>query len=72
VDLKTTFDLAPLIPEGHVVVSESGIKNGYDIRLLREKGIHAVLVGTSMMTSDDPLQETRKLVHAGRLEDGQD
>jgi len=70
VSLKTTLELAPLVPEGHVVVSESGIKNGNDIRLLMRSGVHAVLVGTGLMKSLDIGKKARDLVWAGRIEDG--
>jgi indole-3-glycerol phosphate synthase len=70
VSLKTTLEMAPLVPKGHVVVSESGIKNGNDIRLLMRSGVHAVLVGTGLMKSLDIGKKVRDLVWAGRIEDG--
>ncbi len=66
VNLQTTLDLASLIPKGCVRVSESGITHKEDIRLLAEKGIQAVLVGTSLMKSDNLLEKTRELIEAGR------
>jgi indole-3-glycerol phosphate synthase len=36
-----------------VLVSESGINNREDIRKLAEAGVRAVLVGESLMRSDD-------------------
>jgi len=66
VDINTTFDLAPLIPDGCIRVSESGISNGGDIVRLRQNRIHAVLVGTSLMKSTDIRAKTRELVDAGR------
>jgi indole-3-glycerol phosphate synthase len=70
VDLTTTIKLAPMIPPQHIVVSESGIRNGNDIRLLAASGIRSVLVGTSIMKSDDLKGKTKELVQAGCLEDG--
>jgi indole-3-glycerol phosphate synthase len=46
------------------VVSESGIMNGRDIQLLKRSGVRAVLVGTSILKSDDVAKKTRELVHA--------
>jgi indole-3-glycerol phosphate synthase len=66
VTLRTTLDLARLIPKGRVLVSESGISNKEDIQLLRKSGIRAVLVGTSLMKSKDMAKKTRKLVNCGR------
>lgn len=66
VDINTTFDLAPLIPDGCIRISESGISNRDDIGRLRQSGIHAVLVGTTLMKSTDIRAKTRELVDAGR------
>lgn len=70
VDINTTLELAPLVPEECIVVSESGIRNGGDIQLLRKSGVRAVLVGTSIMKSDNVAEKTRELVWAGRIGDG--
>jgi indole-3-glycerol phosphate synthase len=66
VDLTTTMDLASLVPEGLIMVSESGINGPEDIHLLRHAGVHAVLVGTSLMKSRDIGQKVRELVRAGQ------
>ncbi len=65
IDLNTTAELARQVPETHIVISESGIKNGTDIQLLKSMGVRAVLVGTSIMKSDDVAKKTRELVDAG-------
>jgi indole-3-glycerol phosphate synthase len=64
--MGTTFDLSPLIPNGCIRISESGISNREEIGRLRQSGIHAVLVGTSLMKSSDMATKTRELVDAGR------
>jgi indole-3-glycerol phosphate synthase len=66
VNLQSTLDLAPLIPEGKIIVSESGISTAGDIRLLRERGTRAALVGTALMRDPDPTRKLRELVLAGR------
>ncbi|MDY6972230.1 MAG: indole-3-glycerol-phosphate synthase, partial [Thermodesulfobacteriota bacterium] len=66
VDNKTTLELAPMVPGPRVVVSESGISDVEDIRLLKDSGISAVLVGSSLMASDDIAKKTRELVEAGK------
>lgn len=66
VDIKTTLEIAPTVPKKHVVVSESGIFSGEDIRLVKKCGVNAVLVGTSIMKSKDPAEKVRELVEAGR------
>ncbi len=67
VNIKTTLELAPLVPENRVVVSESGIITSQDIATVREGGVHAVLVGTSIMKSNDPAEKVRELVRAGKV-----
>jgi indole-3-glycerol phosphate synthase len=65
VDLNTTFELAPLIPNHCVRVSESGISSEEDVRALKTAGIHAVLVGSSLMGSRDPAKKAKEIVIAG-------
>lgn len=54
VDLRTTERLAPLIGEGPLLVSESGIQGKSDLLYLKALGAHAVLVGESLMRESDP------------------
>jgi len=70
VDLNTSLKLAPLVPDRHIVVSESGIGNGKEIRALKSSGVRAVLVGSVIMKSDDVAGKVRELVSAGRIGDG--
>jgi indole-3-glycerol phosphate synthase len=53
VDIETTGRLRQLIPSDRIVVSESGIKNRNDIERLKGWNIDAVLIGESLMASDD-------------------
>ena len=69
VNLKTTLDLIPHLPQGCVRVSESGFKNSDDIRLLKGTGVQAVLVGTSLMKSENILKKTKELIEAGRRQE---
>jgi indole-3-glycerol phosphate synthase len=48
-DLGVTERLAPAAPEGVTLVSESGIKDADDVRRVRDAGIHAILVGESLL-----------------------
>lgn len=49
VDLQTTFRLRPAIPQGHLVVSESGIRTHAQVAELEAAGIDAILVGEALM-----------------------
>lgn len=64
VDLETTARLRPRIPTGILVVSESGISTPADVARLRPH-VDAVLVGTSLMASDDPAAMVRALLNGG-------
>ncbi len=54
VSLQTTLNLLPRIPEGRIVVTESGIFNAEDVRLMRSHHVDAFLVGEAFMRAVDP------------------
>jgi indole-3-glycerol phosphate synthase len=54
VDLETSLNLAPLASPQTLLVSESGITGGKDIRLLKSAGYDAFLIGEHFMRADDP------------------
>ncbi len=62
VDIATTERLSALVPEGHIIVSESGIKTRADIDRLGECGVDAVLVGEALVTAEDAAAALRELV----------
>lgn len=51
VTLETTARLAGMIPEGKVIVSESGIRDNTDMKTVRSYGADAVLIGETLMRS---------------------
>lgn len=51
VTLETTARLAGMIPEGKVIVSESGIRDNADMKTVRSYGADAVLIGETLMRS---------------------
>jgi indole-3-glycerol phosphate synthase len=59
--LETTFELVRHIPQGRILVSESGINTRADIARLAESGVNAVLVGEALMRSASPGQKLREL-----------
>jgi indole-3-glycerol phosphate synthase len=61
VDITTCRDLRPLIQNGALVLAESGIGSADDIRVLREHGLDAFLIGTTLMRSPDPGATLRTL-----------
>ncbi len=54
VDLATSERLSEEIPEGLLFISESGIKTVEDARQVYAAGANGILVGESLMRSDDP------------------
>jgi indole-3-glycerol phosphate synthase len=60
-DLTITTRLAPRIPPGKLIVSESGIHNRAHVEQLLEMGIHAMLVGESLIRADDAGAKIREL-----------
>lgn len=63
VTLDTTLQLAKMVPEDRLLVSESGIFTHEDVTFLeREAGVGAFLVGESLMRQDDVSVATRKLL----------
>ncbi len=61
-DLETTERLAPQVPDGRTVVSESGIGAREDMARVAAAGAHAVLVGESLVTAGDPAAKLRELL----------
>jgi indole-3-glycerol phosphate synthase len=61
-DLAVTERLAPQVPAGVAVVSESGIRTAADVERVRDAGAHGVLVGEALMRLDD--DERRSLCAA--------
>ena len=59
--LETTLDLLGRIPEGAIVVTESGIHTAEDVARMRAAGVHAFLVGEAFMRADDPGEQLKAL-----------
>lgn len=53
VDINTSIKLRELVPKDKIFVSESGISTREDISVLRQNGTDAVLIGETLMRSDN-------------------
>jgi indole-3-glycerol phosphate synthase len=61
VDLATTECVARLAPPDVTIVGESGIRTRADVERLGRAGVHAVLVGESLMRAPDRAAAVREL-----------
>ncbi|MEY4285684.1 MAG: Indole-3-glycerol phosphate synthase [Pseudomonadota bacterium] len=61
VNLQTTLDLLPEVPDGRILVTESGILHRDDVQRMRAAQVHAFLVGEAFMRADDPGQALASL-----------
>ncbi len=62
VDHERAVRMAGVIPDHAVKVAESGVRGGDDARSLRAAGYDAVLVGETLVTSDDPAAAIAELI----------
>ena len=65
VDFDNTARLREQIPEGILVVGESGVKTAADVQKMAQIGVDAALVGQALVQSADIYEKTRTLVQAG-------
>lgn len=61
VDTDNSKKLRSLIPEDVIYVSESGIKDHKDVKMLRDIGVNAVLVGETLMRAKNKKEKLDEL-----------
>jgi indole-3-glycerol phosphate synthase len=61
VDINTSIRLRKLVPNDKIFVSESGIKTPSDITALRQNGTNAVLIGETLMRSENITAELQRM-----------
>lgn len=54
IDLGTTKRLSAMVPQGTLLVSESGISKDEDVEFLKESGADGLLIGTVLMEAENP------------------
>lgn len=60
-DIRTTLRLKERVPADSLLVTESGIHINEEVELMRSNGVHAFLVGESMMRAPNPGAKLREL-----------
>ncbi|MGH8186784.1 MAG: indole-3-glycerol phosphate synthase TrpC [Steroidobacteraceae bacterium] len=66
VNLSRLGELADQLPAGFTHVAESGVESLENVKTVVDLGYHAALVGTKLMTSEDPRSLVGEMVAAGR------
>jgi len=61
VDINNSINLRKAVSKDILFVSESGIKTRNDIKRLEENSVNGVLIGETLMRSNDIINEVRKL-----------
>ncbi len=63
--LQTTLNLIEQIPEGKLVITESGIHTAADVKTMLERGVYGFLIGEACMAAEHPGQKLQQLVFKG-------
>ncbi len=59
--LQTSLSMLEMLPDNRILVTESGIHTVDDVKLMRDKNIHAFLVGEAFMRAADPGEKLAEL-----------
>lgn len=62
VDKKNCLQLVPKVPQGKIIVAESGLENREDLESLKKLGVHAVLIGETFMKAEDIGEKVKELM----------
>ena len=61
-DMNLVEKLMPIIPNGKIVVAESGIDSYQDVKKMKSLGVNAVLVGESIMRAENIGEKIKELM----------
>lgn len=60
--IQTSIDLAKILPEEQLKISESGISSPKEMKILADVGYKGFLIGEQFMKHDDPANELKKFM----------
>jgi indole-3-glycerol phosphate synthase len=66
INFNRTQKLSALVPSEIILVSESGVKNRDNVKLLSSYGADALLVGTSIMESNEMSRKIVEIISAAK------
>jgi len=69
-DIRTTVQLAPMVPSDYLLVCESGLKTASDLALMAKSGPRCFLIGEALMSQSD-VQSAVKKILANPYKNGQ-
>jgi indole-3-glycerol phosphate synthase len=69
-DIRTTVQLAPMVPSDYLLVCESGLKTASDLALMAKSGPRCFLIGEALMSQSD-VQTAVKKILANPYKNGQ-
>jgi len=61
-DIKTTVKLCHYFPEDKILISESGLKNSNDLKMLNKYGINCFLIGENLLKEDNIEMATKRIL----------
>ncbi|MBI2415666.1 MAG: indole-3-glycerol phosphate synthase TrpC [Candidatus Kerfeldbacteria bacterium] len=64
IDLHTIARIVPLLPSSSLIVFESGITSRADVAYVRQAGVKAILIGTTLMQAEHPQLALEQLIEA--------
>lgn len=62
-DIQLSIDLKPYVPEGKILITESGINTHEDIKLMQSHNINTFLIGESLMRAQNIGAALQQLIH---------
>ena len=63
VNMQTCLQIIPKIPEGKIIIGESGFKKYSEVKALKNIGAHGVLIGETFMRQEDIGKKVKEVLY---------